>query len=231
MALETVDSIWASATIFAWGWDTFVNINTAVLSCESWTTITAIVIEKVLTFTSIGTRFCLTVIYFILTQRSNITWDTLTTELVHHVHASPAMQTWVSLAVIHVSLAVVPSKSDGTDAFKAVDAIYTTGIVFARWWSTFVYLVFTVSATEPWRALAGIAPGGVNAGPTMPAGLILTSLGRCLTMRTMPAFRTLTVVAECPRVLQINHNTILLTPTRTFCILLSKQMFHLPFAT
>jgi len=41
------------------------------------------------------------------------------------------MQTWVSLAVVHISLAAIPSKSDGTDAFEAVDAIYTTGVVFA----------------------------------------------------------------------------------------------------
>lgn len=61
--------------------------------------------------------------------------------------------------------------------------------------------MFTVSATEPWRALAGVALGGVSAGPTMSAGLILTSLGRSFTMRTMPAFGTLTVVAECSRVL------------------------------
>jgi hypothetical protein len=42
------------------------------------------------------------------------------------------MQTRVSLAVIHISLTAVPSKSSGTDAFKAIDAVYTTGIVFAR---------------------------------------------------------------------------------------------------
>jgi hypothetical protein len=41
------------------------------------------------------------------------------------------MQTWVSFAVIHISLTAIPTKTDGTDAFKAVDAIYTTGVVFA----------------------------------------------------------------------------------------------------
>jgi hypothetical protein len=42
------------------------------------------------------------------------------------------MQTRVPLAVIHVSLTVIPSKPGGTDAFKTVDAVYTAGIVFAR---------------------------------------------------------------------------------------------------
>jgi hypothetical protein len=60
----------------------------------------------------------------------------------------------------------------------------------------------------------------------MPAGLILTSLGRRLTMGTMPAFGTLTVVAVCPRVLQIKHNTILLTPQNHFVFSFQNKFPH-----
>jgi hypothetical protein len=72
--------------------------------------------------------------------------------------------------------------------------------------------MFAVSATESWWALAGVALRGVSAGPAVSAGLILTSLCRCLTMRAMPAFGTLTTVTKRPHVLQTDHNTILLIP-------------------
>jgi hypothetical protein len=133
------------------------------------------------------------------------------------------MQTRVSLAVIHINLTAIPSKSSGTNAFKAIDAVHTAGIVFARQRGTFIYLVLTISTIEPWGTLAGVALGGVTAGPPMPARLILASLCRHLTMRAVPAFGTLTAIAARAIVLEIEENTIIITQAKgvflLFCML------------
>jgi hypothetical protein len=67
-----------------------------------------------------------------MAEGANITGHTLATELVHHVHASPSIQTRISLAVVHVSLTAIPGETSGTDAFKTVDVVHTAGIIFAR---------------------------------------------------------------------------------------------------
>jgi hypothetical protein len=137
----------------------------------------------------------------------------LATELVHHVHTSPSIQTRISLAVIHISLTAIPSESCGADAFKSVDAVHTAGIVFARRGSALIYLVLTVNATEPCRTFTGVALGGFTAGRPILTGLILASLGRSLTVRAMPAFGTLTMVGACPIVLETEQNPVIKIPS------------------
>lgn len=135
------------------------------------------------------------------------------------------MQTRISLAVIHINFAAIPGKPGGTNAFEAVYVVHAAGVVFARRRCTLVYLVLTVGATESWGTLAGVALGSITADPSVPAGLILASLGRRLTVRAMPALRAVTPVAARSTVLETEENMAVVNTTETVHIMVKTNVF------
>jgi hypothetical protein len=97
-------------------------------------------------------------------------------------------------------------------------------IVLARRGCTLVYLVLAVGATEPWWTLARVALGSITAGPSMSAGLVVTSLGRRLTVRAMPALRALAAVATCSIVLETQIQSVLF-PSEQQCIVITESTY------
>jgi hypothetical protein len=87
--------------------------------------------------------------------------------------------------------------------------------------------VLTVGATESWGTLAGVALGSITTDPSMPAGLILASLGRRLTVRAMPALRAVTTVAARSTVLETEENIAVVNITETVHIMVKTNVILL----
>lgn len=116
--------------------------------------------------------------------------------MVHKVDAGAAIQAGVAVAVVYVRLAVGAGEARGTDALVGVNLVDTGTSVPTGAGRALVHLVVAVDTSVARNAVASVTSGSVLAAPSVLAWLIVTGLGGCLTVCSVPVLRALTKIAR-----------------------------------
>lgn len=139
-----MDSIYARPSVLARIHLAFLDLFAAVFAGETGSTFTLIVIDQLQACSPARARFGDAIVYAVLAQRSYESGNAMTTELVDFVHTGSTVLARVSLAVVNIHFASVPSKSRWTHALVIPRRFNASSSILARIRGTTADLVFTI---------------------------------------------------------------------------------------